>query len=102
MRASGMLTFVIHVRAKLGHSAEMAALLDDFCWQVREKEPGVIYFDFAHGVEDPDTFVVVEVYRDAAARQAHGETPWLKDSMARAAHLTAGHPEVREYIRNAG
>lgn len=38
------------------------------------KEPGMVRFDVAQDVEDPTRFVLVEVYRDAAAAAAHKET----------------------------
>jgi autoinducer 2-degrading protein len=45
------------------------------------KEPGVVRFDVVQQQEDPERFVLVEVYRDAAAVVAHKETPhyavWL-------------------------
>ena len=37
-------------------------------------EPGVVRFDVVQGVEDATRFVLVEVYRDAAAVAAHKET----------------------------
>lgn len=39
------------------------------------KEPGVVRFDVVQQQEDPTRFVLVEVYRDAAAAAAHKETP---------------------------
>ena len=39
------------------------------------KEPGVLRFDVVQQQEDPTQFVLVEVYRDAAAAAAHKETP---------------------------
>ena len=39
------------------------------------KEPGVVRFDVVQQQEDPARFVLVEVYRDAAAAAAHKETP---------------------------
>jgi quinol monooxygenase YgiN len=39
------------------------------------KEPGVVRFDVVQQQEDPVRFVLVEVYRDAAAAAAHKETP---------------------------
>ena len=39
------------------------------------QEPGVIRFDVAQEQDDPTRFVLVEVYRDAAAAAAHKETP---------------------------
>ena len=38
------------------------------------KEPGVIRFDVVQEQEDPERFVLVEVYRDAVAAAAHKET----------------------------
>jgi quinol monooxygenase YgiN len=39
------------------------------------KEPGVVRFDVVQKQDDPARFVLVEVYRDAAAAAAHKETP---------------------------
>jgi autoinducer 2-degrading protein len=39
------------------------------------KEPGVVRFDVVQQQDDPAQFVLVEVYRDAAAAAAHKETP---------------------------
>lgn len=39
------------------------------------KEPGVLRFDVVQQQDDPTRFVLVEVYRDAAAAAAHKETP---------------------------
>jgi quinol monooxygenase YgiN len=39
------------------------------------KEPGVVRFDVVQQQDDPARFVLVEVYRDAAAAAAHKETP---------------------------
>jgi (4S)-4-hydroxy-5-phosphonooxypentane-2,3-dione isomerase len=38
------------------------------------KEPGVLRFDVVQDLEDPTRFVLVEVYRGAAAAAAHKET----------------------------
>lgn len=38
-------------------------------------EPGVLRFDVLQEAEHPEKFVLVEVYRDAAANAAHKETP---------------------------
>jgi len=39
------------------------------------KEPGVVRFDVLQQQDDPAQFVLVEVYRNAAAAAAHKETP---------------------------
>lgn len=39
------------------------------------KEPGVVRFDVVQHQDDPERFVLLEVYRDAAAAAAHKDTP---------------------------
>ena len=49
------------------------------------KEPGVARFDVVRQQDDPRRFVLVEVYRDAAAAAAHKETkhyPIWRDAVA--------------------
>lgn len=49
------------------------------------KEPGVARFDVIQQQEDPTRFVLIEVYRDAAAAAAHKETahyPVWRDTVA--------------------
>jgi quinol monooxygenase YgiN len=38
-------------------------------------EPGVLRFDVLQQADDPTKFVLVEIYRDAAASAAHKDTP---------------------------
>lgn len=38
-------------------------------------EPGILRFDVLQQADDPVKFVLIEVYRDAAAAAAHKETP---------------------------
>jgi autoinducer 2-degrading protein len=42
--------------------------------QASVREPGIARFDVVQSREDPTRFVLVEVYRDAAAPAAHKET----------------------------
>ena len=49
------------------------------------QEPGVARFDVVQQQDDPTRFVLVEVYRDAAAANAHKETkhyPIWRDTVA--------------------
>lgn len=49
------------------------------------REPGVARFDVIQQADDPTRFVLVEVYRDAAAQAAHKETahyPVWRDTVA--------------------
>ncbi|MDR3456538.1 MAG: putative quinol monooxygenase [Verrucomicrobiae bacterium] len=49
------------------------------------QEPGVLRFDVLQQADDPARFVLVEIYRDAAAQAAHRETahyPVWRDTVA--------------------
>src|SRR5882724_2617901 len=62
----------IHVKAESVEAFKQVTLAN-----AREsiKEAGILRFDFAQQHDDPTRFVLVEIYRDAAAQAAHRETP---------------------------
>jgi quinol monooxygenase YgiN len=79
-----MLVIHVHVHVKPEHveSFRLATLAN-----AREslKEPGLARFDVVQQQDDPGRFVLVEVYRDAAAAAAHKETkhyPVWRDAVA--------------------
>lgn len=53
-----------------GSGASVADLLLGLAERVRV-EPGNLVFEPSRGAEEPDSFTVFEVYRDAAAFEAH-------------------------------
>lgn len=61
----------IHVKAEQRQAFIEAALAN-----ARQSilEPGVIRFDIIQREEDPDRFMLVEVYRDEAAIEAHKQS----------------------------
>ncbi|HVS54425.1 MAG TPA: antibiotic biosynthesis monooxygenase [Opitutaceae bacterium] len=68
-----MLVVHVHVRVKPECvEAFKAATLDNARASVRE--PGIARFDVVQQADDPTRFVLVEVYRTAAAPAAHKET----------------------------
>ncbi len=69
-----MLVVHVHVHVKPGCvEAFTAASLANARHSMRE--PGVARFDVVQQADDPARFVLVEVYRSAAAPAAHKETP---------------------------
>ena len=58
------------------------------------REPGVVRFDLIQQVDDATRFVLVEVYRDAAAQAAHKETKHYQAWAAAVAGLLA-EPRTR-------
>jgi quinol monooxygenase YgiN len=70
---AGSLLVHVHVRVKPGaEEAFRTACLANA--EASRREPGVLRFDLLADREDPGHFVLVEVYRDAAAAAAHKET----------------------------
>jgi (4S)-4-hydroxy-5-phosphonooxypentane-2,3-dione isomerase len=68
-----MLVVHVHVHVKPEHvGAFRAATVENARQSVREA--GIARFDVVQQADDPTRFVLVEVYRDAAAPGAHKET----------------------------
>ena len=94
-----MITFITHLRVSRANADAFEALLTDMCVKVRENEPGVLYYNFAKSVNDPDTYVVIEVYRDEAAHSAHMETEWVKSSIPKSTLLIEnGKYDIKQYV----
>ena len=68
-------------------------LVADFTEATRG-EPGNISFEWSRSAEDPDTWVLVEVFRDAAAGAAHVATDHFKAAIAHLPSLLTGTPRI--------
>ena len=79
--------------------AKVRAAITDFVQYVAANEPGSRMYTAWQSKDDPTRFVLVEVYRDQEAMQAHRETShYLKwrDSVA----SMMSEPRVRETFSN--
>jgi quinol monooxygenase YgiN len=92
-----MITFIVHLRVRPENAQAFEALMTEVAATTLENEPGVAYYGFAKSVDEADTYVVVEVYRDQAACVAHGDTAWVKDSVPKMLLLTDGMPQLAQY-----
>ncbi len=57
---------------------------------VRTNEPGNVQYDFFVMGNDPQTYVIIERYKDQAAMQAHGASEHGKKLIAQLKDLTDG------------
>lgn len=71
--AGSLLVVHVHVRVKAGRGEAFRAASCANA-EASRREPGIVRFDILADREDPLRFVLVEVYRDAAAAAAHKET----------------------------
>ena len=68
-----MLIIHVHVQVK---SESVRAFIEATIENAQNsiREPGIARFDVVQQTDDPTRFVLVEVYRDEAATEAHKET----------------------------
>jgi quinol monooxygenase YgiN len=93
-----MITFIAHLQVRPESAQAFEELMTNVTAMTLENEPGVAYYGFAKSVEEPDTYVVVEVYRDQEACVAHGDTAWVRESVPKAMLLTEGMPRLAQYV----
>ncbi len=92
-----MITFIVHVKVRPENAVAYEEMLTGVRDITRANEPGVVYYDFAKSADEPDSYVVIEVYRDAAAHAAHMATPWVIESIPKSRVLVSGKFDIRQY-----
>ena len=93
-----MITFIAHLKVKPENGPAFEALMAHVRNMTRQHEPGVAYYDFAKSVDESDTYVVIEVYRDAGAHAAHMETHWVTESIPQSRRLVEGKFNIKQYV----
>lgn len=73
MNESSAYVQVATIVAKTGDEDAVGRLLSE-CVAPSRAEAGVLRYDLARSIRDPRRFVVYEVYRDRAARDAHRDS----------------------------
>lgn len=69
-----MVVLAVTWMAKVGHEAEVTALLEKLTEQSR-KEPGCAMYQVHRHKTEPRRFFIYEQYKDDAALEAHRATP---------------------------
>jgi quinol monooxygenase YgiN len=91
-------TFVVKFKVKPGMNAAFEKAFIEMQAGVRAHEPGNVYYDFFVMDQDPQVYVIVERYRDAAALSAHGQSEHGKKLFATLRDLTDGPPDVQRLV----
>ena len=63
---------VITVEAESGKGAELASAMNEYCRKAAQ-EPGCQQFELFHSALDPDKLIVLELWADQAALDAHAQ-----------------------------
>jgi quinol monooxygenase YgiN len=93
-----MITFIARMTVRPENAGAYEVLLTQVRDLTRANEPGVAYYDFGRSADEPDSYVVVEVYRDAAAHAAHMAAPWVVESIPKSRALVEGKFDITQYV----
>lgn len=97
-RPTNYTAMVVKFRAKAGKSEEMKAFWLEMQKEVARTEPGNVQYDLMVMANDPEVYVIVERYKDAAAVAAHGQSEQAKKMFARLGELMEGRPQA-DYLQ---
>ena len=91
--------YFIKFKAKPGKNAAFEQAISEMMAEVRAKEPGNVYCDLLHLAQDPQTYVIIERYKDVEASKAHAESEYIKKlGAALKSGLLDGPPELQELV----
>lgn len=93
-----MITYIAHMRIAARNAAAYEAALAEMARNVAMHEPGVVHYALSKSVDDPELYVVIEVYRDEVAFKAHWQTDYIHPSIEKTRPLIQeGSLEIKRY-----
>ena len=91
--------YYIKFKVAPGKNADFEKAISEMLLGVRQKEPGNVYCDLLHLPQDPQTYVIIERYKDVEASKAHVESEYIKKlGAALKSGLLDGPPEAQELV----
>lgn len=78
-----------------GKGADLEAVFGELAAQVRAGEPGNQFYRLCKSRSDANTYVVMELYDDQAAIEAHGKSDHFRAAGPRIGACLAGRPEIQ-------
>src|SRR5262245_41500629 len=92
--------YVIKFKVKPGKNADFEKAISEMMVGVRKKEPRNVYCDLFHLPRDPQTYTVLERYKDVEASKAHIDSEYIKKlgETFKNGDLLDGAPEVQELV----
>jgi quinol monooxygenase YgiN len=86
---------VATIKIKPGTNEAFEAVAKELMAAVRASEPGNKVYQFCKSRTDATTYVVLEIYTDEAAIEAHGKSEHFRTIGAKMGPSMAGRPEVQ-------
>lgn len=89
------------IKVQDGKGAEFEKVFTDLAKQVRANEPGNLAYQLTKSRTDPNTYKVLELYKDQDAVTHHGGTEYFRAAGPKMGPCLAGRPEI-EYLDGVG
>jgi quinol monooxygenase YgiN len=88
-----VIVIVVKFPVRPERSEEWAALAREYASAVQAEE-GSVFFEWSRSLDDPDTFVCIEGFRDADAGGAHVATDHFRRFVDVAPDLVSAQPQI--------
>ncbi|MCW2701668.1 MAG: uncharacterized protein JWQ45_3203 [Blastococcus sp.] len=88
-----MILIVVKFPVRPDRAEEWSGVAADYARAVQAEE-GNLFFEWSRSLEEPDTFVCVEGFRDASAGASHVGTDAFKRFVDSAPDLVAAQPQI--------
>ena len=89
------------IKVQDGKGAEFEQVFTELAKQVRANEPGNLAYQLTKSRSDPNTYKVLELYKDQDAVTLHGGTEYFRAAGPKMGPCLAGRPEI-EYLDGVG
>ena len=88
-----MILIVVKFPVRPERADEWQSVAADYAGAVNAEE-GSLFFEWSRSLEEPDTYVCVEGFRDSDAGASHVQTQAFKDFVEAAPDLVAAQPQI--------
>jgi quinol monooxygenase YgiN len=93
-----MITMIARMRVPPENAAAYEELMTHVADMTLRNEPGVPYYAWAKSADEPDIYVVVEVYQDEKVHAAHMASEWVRNSIPVSRRLVEGGFDITQYV----
>lgn len=83
------------LKVQEGKGADLEAIFKDLAGQVAANEPGNKLYKLCKPRGGADTYVVMEIYDDQAAIEAHGKSDHFRAAGPKIGACLAGRPDIQ-------
>ena len=89
-----MIGIVAVLQVQDGKGAEFEEVFKELTAKVHANEPGNLMYQLTKSRTDPNTYKVLELYKDQDALTHHGQTDYFKELGRKMGPCMAGRPQV--------